>query len=72
MALVGVILSVFGAAVVMAEYVIRWRTTTVTIDGGRPDTDFAAEELRAKRRALAWTAGPALVLVGASLSALAL
>ena len=72
MALTGVIVSAIGAALILVDVAEQWRRTTTVIDGGHADTDFTAEERKAKMRALASTIGPALVLVGTLLSALAL
>ena len=65
-------MGVIGAVLVLVDTWDRWRTTTTVIDGGGPGTDFEAEERKARRRALWSVVGPALVVVGAVLTLLAL
>lgn len=72
MALTGAIFTIVGAVLVLLDAADRWRTASITIDGGNASTDFAAELRKKKRRELAPTVGPALVLVGAILTVVAL
>lgn len=72
MSLIGAIIGAIGAALVLVEALERWRNTNTLVDGGNPSTDWAAIERKARFHALASAVGPALVLVGAVLTILAL